>query len=169
MVRTAVPTLPRRTGVLALAAVLDVAANALLKKSDGFRHRLPGVLALVLVLGAFGLLGLALRSVPLATAYATWGAVGLVLTDPGAPEMFEDWVYKRGALTVEALRHLLGTDLFGSMLRAWVREHRFGTVDSLGLRTHVHAWAPHAGVSRAQVDELFDAWTLRPELPPFPG
>ena len=78
-------------------------------------------------------------------------------------------MYKRGALTVEALRHLLGTDLFGSMLRAWVREHRFGTVDSLGLRTHVHAWAPHAGVSRAQVDELFDAWTLRPALPPFPG
>ncbi|MBD4563225.1 M1 family peptidase, partial [Xanthomonas citri pv. citri] len=73
------------------------------------------------------------------------------------------------ALTVEALRQLLGADLFGSMLRAWVREHRFGTVDSLGLRTHVHAWAPHARVSRAQVDELFDAWTLRPALPPFPG
>lgn len=91
------------------------------------------------------------------------------LAEPGPEEMFEDWVYKRGALTVEALRHLLGTDLFGSMLRAWVREHRFGTVDSLGLRTHVHAWAPHAGVSRAQVDELFDAWTLRPALPPFPG
>lgn len=66
--------------LLALAAVLDVAANALLKKSDGFRHRLPGAAALLLVLAAFGLLGLALKSVPLATAYATWGAVGLVLT-----------------------------------------------------------------------------------------
>ena len=30
------------------------------------------------------------------------------LAEPGPEEMFEDWVYKRGALTVEALRHLLG-------------------------------------------------------------
>lgn len=66
--------------LLALAAVLDVGANALLKRSDGFRRRVPGALALVLVLGALGLLGLALKSVPLATAYATWGATGLVLT-----------------------------------------------------------------------------------------
>ncbi|WP_135228900.1 DMT family transporter [Deinococcus fonticola] len=66
--------------LLVLAAVLDVAANALLKRSDGFRQWVPGVLALLLVVVAFGLLGIALHSVPLTTAYATWGAVGLVLT-----------------------------------------------------------------------------------------
>lgn len=38
------------------------------------------MLALLLVCSAFGLLGLAVRDVPLATAYATWGAAGLVLT-----------------------------------------------------------------------------------------
>lgn len=92
-----------------------------------------------------------------------------VLTEPGAAEMFEDWVYKRGALTVEALRVLLGREVFGSMLRAWVDEHRFGTVDTAGLRAHVHAWAPRAQVTPEQVDELFEAWTRRPELPPFPG
>lgn len=92
-----------------------------------------------------------------------------VLTEPGAAEMFEDWVYKRGALTVEALRVLLGREVFGSMLRAWVDAHRFGTVDTAGLRAHVHAWAPRAQVTPEQVDELFEAWTRRPELPPFPG
>lgn len=92
-----------------------------------------------------------------------------VLTEPGAAEMFEDWVYKRGALTVEALRVLLGREVFGSMLRAWVDAHRFGTVDTAGLRAHVHAWAQRAQVTPEQVDELFEAWTRRPELPPFPG
>lgn len=66
--------------LLALAAVLDVAANALLKKSDGFKRWVPGALALLLVIAAFGLLGVAMKSVPLATAYATWGAIGLALT-----------------------------------------------------------------------------------------
>lgn len=65
------------TLLLGLAAVLDVIANALLKKSDGFKRWVPGVLALVLV---FGLLGVALKSVSLTTAYATWGATGLALT-----------------------------------------------------------------------------------------
>ena len=66
--------------LLLLAAVLDVAANLLLKRSDGFRRLYPGLLALVLILLAFALLGLSLRSIPLATAYATWGGLGLALT-----------------------------------------------------------------------------------------
>lgn len=66
--------------LLALAAVLDVAANALLKRSDGFRRLVPGVLALLLVLAAFALLGEAMRETSVAAAYATWGALGLLLT-----------------------------------------------------------------------------------------
>lgn len=66
--------------LLALAALFDVAANALLKRSDGFRRWRPGVLALLMVLAAFALLGQSLRTVPLATAYATWGGLGLALT-----------------------------------------------------------------------------------------
>lgn len=68
------------TLLLALSALLDVGANALLKTSDGFRRWDYGVAALMLVLAAFGSLGLALGQVPLATAYATWGAFGLILT-----------------------------------------------------------------------------------------
>ncbi len=68
------------TPFLIVAALLDVWSNVLLKQADGFRHWKPFVLAMVLVVGAFGMLGLALKTVPLATAYATWGAFGLVLT-----------------------------------------------------------------------------------------
>jgi spermidine export protein MdtI len=65
---------------LALAAALDVYANLLLKRSDGFRRPWPGVAALGLVLAAFGLLGLSLRAVPLSTAYAVWGGLGIAGT-----------------------------------------------------------------------------------------
>lgn len=93
----------------------------------------------------------------------------LVLTDPGAADMFDDRLYKRGALTVVALRQLFGEEVFGRMLRGWVAEHRFGTVDTPTFRAHVHSWAPAAGVGPAAVDELFEAWTVQTALPEFPG
>lgn len=66
--------------VLLSAAGLDVAANVLLKHSDGFRRPLPGLAALALIVAAFGLMGLSLHTVTLATAYATWGVAGVILT-----------------------------------------------------------------------------------------
>ncbi len=65
---------------LLLAAVLDIAANLLLKASDGFRRPLLGVGAVGLVWGAFGFLALSLREVPLGIAYAVWGALGILGT-----------------------------------------------------------------------------------------
>lgn len=93
----------------------------------------------------------------------------VALTDPGPKDMFDDRVYKRGALTVLALRRLLGDAVFGRMVRGWVAEHRFGTVDTAMFRAHVHSWAPAAGVTAAAVDALFDAWTVEAALPAFPG
>ncbi len=63
---------------LAGAAGLDIVSNLLLRRSDGFRYPLWGIAALVLVLGAFGLLGLSLRSLQLSVAYAVWGGLGIV-------------------------------------------------------------------------------------------
>ena len=60
------------------AVALDLTANVLLKRSDGFRRPVPGVLALVLVCLAFTLLGFAVREVPVAVAYAAWGGMGIV-------------------------------------------------------------------------------------------
>lgn len=65
------------------AAALDVAANLLLNLSDGFRRRGWGVLAILLVLGAFTLLAQAVKHMDLAIAYATWGALGILGTALG--------------------------------------------------------------------------------------
>ena len=66
--------------LLALAALMDVAANLLLKHSDGLRRPLPAVGGIALILMAFTLLGIALNSVPLGVAYAVWGGLGIILT-----------------------------------------------------------------------------------------
>lgn len=66
--------------LLALAAVLDVGANLLLKRSDGFRHKAPAFGGIALILLAFTLLSFALKNIPLGVAYAVWGGLGIVLT-----------------------------------------------------------------------------------------
>lgn len=54
----------------------------------------------------------------------------LLLSDPGPDLMFDDRVYKRGALLLHALRLRLGDDAFFALLRAWVDQHRYGSVDT---------------------------------------
>lgn len=65
---------------LALAVALEIAANILLKWSDGFRHPLPGVLSLLAVLAAFGALSQAVKGIELSVAYALWGGFGIMAT-----------------------------------------------------------------------------------------
>ncbi|AIJ09875.1 MULTISPECIES: multidrug/spermidine efflux SMR transporter subunit MdtI [Edwardsiella] len=65
---------------LALAVALEIAANILLKWSDGFRRLLPGVLSLLAVLAAFGALSQAVKGIELSVAYALWGGFGIMAT-----------------------------------------------------------------------------------------
>lgn len=65
------------------AAGLDIAANLLLARSEGFRRRLPGLGALALVGLAFCVLSLAVRHMDLAVAYALWGGFGILGTSIG--------------------------------------------------------------------------------------
>ncbi|WP_323793322.1 M1 family metallopeptidase [Nocardioides sp.] len=51
---------------------------------------------------------------------------GVDLTDPGPRDIFHQSVYDRGALTLQALRQLIGDRVFWSVLRTWVRERRYG-------------------------------------------
>lgn len=62
------------------AAALDVTANLLLARSDGFKKRLTGVAALALVGLAFYCLSVAVRYMDLAVAYAMWGSLGILGT-----------------------------------------------------------------------------------------
>lgn len=73
-------SLPLDWALLALAVVLDVTANVLLKLSDGFRKRAHGLTAIALVLGAFTALSLAVERIDLSLAYAIWGGFGIVAT-----------------------------------------------------------------------------------------
>ncbi|ADP88213.1 SMR family transporter [Nitratidesulfovibrio vulgaris] len=66
-----------------LAAALEVAANLLLSRSDGFRRLGLASSALVLVGLAFTCLAYAVRGMDLAVAYALWGGFGILGTSLG--------------------------------------------------------------------------------------
>lgn len=65
---------------LGLAIVSEVFGSTMLKLSAGFSKPLPSVGVMVGFGLAFYFLSLALKTMPLGTAYAIWGGVGLVLT-----------------------------------------------------------------------------------------
>lgn len=88
----------------------------------------------------------------------------LVLADPGSQDMFDDRVYKRGALTLHALRTLLGDAAFFRAVRAYVKECRHNVVEPADLRSALHA----VGDADA-IDAVWAAWVDAPELPKFPG
>ncbi|GAA3672863.1 M1 family metallopeptidase [Nocardioides ginsengisoli] len=52
----------------------------------------------------------------------------LVLADPGPEVMFDDRVYKRGALALHALRVAVGDQAFFEVLRGWVAARAGGSV-----------------------------------------
>ncbi len=85
----------------------------------------------------------------------------LLLCDPGPRDMFDDRVYKRGALALHALRGIIGDDKFFGLLRDWTTRHRHGTVvtdDFTGLA------ANYADVS---LRPLWETWLYSPRLPPL--
>jgi aminopeptidase len=86
----------------------------------------------------------------------------LVIGDPGPSRMFDDRVYKRGALTLHALRLRLGDERFFDLLRAWTVGHRHGTVST---ELFVAAAERAAGTSLVG---FFDDWLVHPQLPPRP-
>ncbi len=66
--------------ILILAGLLEVAWAVGLKYTAGFTRPLASVLTLLSMAGSVGLLGLALRNLPLGTAYAIWTGIGTVGT-----------------------------------------------------------------------------------------
>ena len=65
---------------LALAIVLEITANVLLKFSDGVRRKIYGILSLAAVLVAFSALSQAVKGIDLSVAYALWGGFGIAAT-----------------------------------------------------------------------------------------
>ena len=66
--------------VLFVAGLFEVGWAVGLKYTDGFTRLWPTVGAAVSMLLSLGLLGIALRTLPLGTAYAVWTGIGTVGT-----------------------------------------------------------------------------------------
>jgi quaternary ammonium compound-resistance protein SugE len=66
--------------VLLLAGVLEVGWAVGLKYTAGFTRLVPTMLTVASMIASLGLLGLALRTLPLGTAYAIWTGVGTLGT-----------------------------------------------------------------------------------------
>ena len=73
--------------------------------------------------------------------------------------MFDDRVYKRGALTLHVLRRQIGDDNFFALLRDWTTRYRHGTAvtdDFTGLA---------ANYAHESLRPLWDAWLYSTDVP----
>jgi aminopeptidase N len=100
-------------------------------------------------------------------ARAAWrrlaaGAQDLRVGDPGPELMFDDRVYKRGALTLHALRERCGDLAFFALLHDWSDRFRHGTVTTADF---ILAAAHTTGLD---AEALLHPWLYEKALPPFP-
>lgn len=61
---------------LLIAGLLEVVWAYFLKQSHGFTRLMPGTVTVAAMAASLGFLGLALRGLPLGTAYAVWTGIG---------------------------------------------------------------------------------------------
>jgi len=87
----------------------------------------------------------------------------LLLGDPGADDMFDDRVYKRGALLLHAVRLSIGDERFFAVLREWVVRHRHASASTDDLRALVKE------VGGEDLSPLFESWLYQTVLPPLPA
>ena len=83
----------------------------------------------------------------------------LVLADPGPQDMFDDRVYKRGALALHTLRRRIGDDAFFALLREWTSRYRHASVvtdDFIALA---------AQYTEDSLRPLWAAWLYSAEVP----
>lgn len=72
--------------------------------------------------------------------------------DPGEQNQFDDAVYDRGAMTMQALRTAVGDDAFFQILHTWTAKHRYSTA------TTAEFIALAEKISGQQLDNLFTTW-----------
>jgi aminopeptidase N len=87
----------------------------------------------------------------------------LELGDPGPDLMFDDRVYKRGALLLHALRLTVGDDVFFGLLQDWTSTYAQATVST---ELFIALAEQHAG---RPLDDLFRRWLKERSLPALPG
>jgi quaternary ammonium compound-resistance protein SugE len=63
---------------LAIAGVLEIVWAFSMKQSDGFSKLGPSLVTIAAMIASFALLALAMKSLPLGTAYTIWTGIGAV-------------------------------------------------------------------------------------------
>ncbi|MCE7067447.1 multidrug efflux SMR transporter [Dyadobacter sp. CY326] len=63
---------------LVSAGLLEVVWAYFMKQSEGFTRPVPTLITIVAMIASFGLLALAMRTLPLSTAYTVWTGIGAV-------------------------------------------------------------------------------------------
>lgn len=66
--------------ILVLAGILEICWAVGLKYSDGFTRLWPAVATVFAMVASLALLGVAVKTLPLGTAYAVWTGIGTVGT-----------------------------------------------------------------------------------------
>ena len=93
--------------------------------------------------------------------YAKITPMRFTLADPGPRDMFDDRVYKRGAITLHALRRAVGDETFFAAVHDYVATNAHGVVETFDL---VNAFKRHG----ADISPILKAWTQHRELPVCP-
>lgn len=66
--------------ILFFAGLFEIGWAIGLKQTNGFTRLVPTILTIASMIASLGLLGLALKTLPLGTAYAVWTGIGTVGT-----------------------------------------------------------------------------------------
>jgi aminopeptidase N len=73
--------------------------------------------------------------------------------------MFASAVYRRGAMTLQALREKIGDDPFFQILRTWAEQHKYGTATTeefIDLSEQI---------SGQDLSNFFQVWLYTPQKP----
>ncbi|MEO6627523.1 MAG: M1 family metallopeptidase [Aquihabitans sp.] len=76
----------------------------------------------------------------------------LVISEPGPDRLFDDRLYKRGALTLHALRLTVGDPAFFTLMQRWTSENRHGSVTTedfvaiAGEKPLLETWLRHSSL-----------------------
>ncbi len=76
--------------IVAIAGLMETGWALGLKYSEGFTRLWPSLITIVLALGSFYLLSVAMKSLPVGTAYAVWVGIGAVGTAIAAVFLFHE-------------------------------------------------------------------------------
>ncbi|MGW5194365.1 M1 family metallopeptidase [Kribbella sp. NPDC004138] len=81
------------------------------------------------------------------------------VADPGRDQIFDDLVYNRGAMTLQALRLKIGDRAFFQVLRQWPTTYRNGNVSTQTFIRFVER------LTHRDLDTFFQTWLYQPGKP----